>query len=53
MANSSRVYWKEVVFEYYFKPEFEWIYTYPPVTGYMMYDPLVRANWVFSTIEVK
>jgi len=53
MANASNVWWKEMVFEYYFIPEFKWTYTYPPVTWYMMYDPLVRANWKFSNIEVK
>jgi len=53
MANASYFWWREAIFEYYFKPEFAWTYTHPPVTTYMMYDPLIRANGKFSTIQVR
>ncbi|MDD2907509.1 MAG: alpha-2-macroglobulin family protein [Candidatus Gracilibacteria bacterium] len=53
MANASYVWGKTAVFEYYFRPEFAGTYTYPPVTGYLMYDPTFRANSIFSLIEVK
>lgn len=53
MANTSHIWWKTAVLEYYFRPEFEWIYIYPPSTWYMMYNPLIRANTQYSIIEVK
>ncbi len=53
MWNASYFWWREAIFEYYFKPEFAGTYTYPPVTTYMMYDPLIRANGKFSTIQVR
>jgi uncharacterized protein YfaS (alpha-2-macroglobulin family) len=46
MANASYV-WsgsEEVAFEYYFKAEFEGSYLQPPVVGYLMYEPEVRAR---------
>jgi len=53
MTSASYLWWKEAIFEYYFKPEFAGTYTHPPVTTYMMYDPLIRANGKFSTIQVR
>ena len=53
MTNASYFWWREAIFEYYFKPEFAGTYTHPPVTTYMMYDPLIRANGKFSTIQVR
>ncbi|MDD3144972.1 MAG: MG2 domain-containing protein [Candidatus Gracilibacteria bacterium] len=53
MANASYVWGNSAVFEYYFRPEFAGTYTYPPVTGYLMYDPTFRANSSFSNIVVK
>lgn len=53
MANASYVWWKTATFEYYFRAEFEWTYTRPPVTAYMMYNPLIRASGRFTNIEVK
>lgn len=53
MWHASYFWWREAIFEYYFKPEFAGTYTHPPVTTYMMYDPLIRANGKFSTIQVR
>lgn len=53
MANSEYVWRNENVLEYFFRPEFSWTYTLPPVTWYLMYNPIIRANTKFSTIEVK
>lgn len=53
MANASYVWWKNAEYEYFFRPEFAWTYTYPPVSAYLMYDPVIRANSKFSIIEVK
>lgn len=53
MANAQYVWWKDIVFEYYFRPEFSGKYTEPPVTWYMMYDPLIRASGRFVEVEVK
>jgi len=53
MANASYIWWKNAEYEYFFRPEFAWKYTYPPVTAYLMYDPVIRANSKFSIIEVK
>lgn len=53
MANSSYIWWNEIEFEYYFRPEFEWTYTYPPVTSYLMYNPIIRANNWFNIINIK
>jgi hypothetical protein len=52
-ASSNYVYWNKVIFEYFFIPEFAWEFTYPPETAYLMYNPSVRANWVFRKITVK
>jgi uncharacterized protein YfaS (alpha-2-macroglobulin family) len=46
MANASYV-WsasKEVSFEYYFRAEFAGSYLQPPVVGYLMYEPEIRAS---------
>ena len=53
MLNSSNIRWKKAVYEYFFRPEFEWIFTNPPVTSYMMYNPMIRANSEFRIIKVK
>jgi uncharacterized protein YfaS (alpha-2-macroglobulin family) len=53
MANASYIYWNKATYEYYFRPEFAWTYTHPPVTSYMMYDPIIRASWEFNIITVK
>ena len=53
MANASYVWQNQAVFEYYFKPEFLWKYTHPPVTSYIMYNPQIRANSSFRFIEVR
>ncbi len=51
--NRDVVWWKNMSLEYYFRPEFSWIFTYPPVSAYMMYDPMVKANGKFRVIKVK
>lgn len=53
MANAEYVWGKEMVLEYYFRPEFEWTFTLPPVTAYMMYNPLIRASGRYAIIEVE
>ena len=53
MANASYIWWNDRTFSYFVRPEFAWLYTYPPTTGYFMYNPLIRANSEFSVIEVK
>jgi uncharacterized protein YfaS (alpha-2-macroglobulin family) len=53
MANSSYVLREVAEFEYYFKPEFEGTYLQPPVVGYLMYEPDVRANGGYREVEVK
>jgi uncharacterized protein YfaS (alpha-2-macroglobulin family) len=53
MANTSYVWGKETIFEYYFRPEFEGTYLQPPVTGYLMYDPIIRSSGRFREVEVK
>ncbi len=52
-ATASQVWWNEQIFEYYATAEFEWTYTYPPVSAYLMYNPEVRASTVFEKIVVK
>ncbi len=53
MANASYVWSWSSSFEYFFRPEFEWKFTHPPVVAYFMYNPKIRANTEFRTISVK
>ncbi|MDD3794035.1 MAG: alpha-2-macroglobulin family protein [Candidatus Gracilibacteria bacterium] len=53
MANASYIWGKNAEYEYFFRPEFAGTYTYPPVSAYLMYDPVIRANSKFNIIEVK
>ena len=53
MANAKYVWSWGSSFEYFFRPEFKWVYVHPPVTAYMMYNPDLRANSEFAVIEVK
>ena len=38
--------------EYFFRPEFSWIFTYLTVSAYMMYDSMVRASGNFRVGRV-
>lgn len=53
MAHAKYVYDEELVYEFYFRPKYEWNFTLPPVTGYLMYQPETRAHSKFSNVEVK
>lgn len=53
MLNASNVWSDSSSYEYFFRPEFSWVYTMPPITAYMMYEPSIRANTEFRLIEVK
>ena len=53
MAKNRYVWWNTSKLIYYVRAEFVWFYTQPPVTGYFMYNPLIRANSEFNIIEVK
>jgi uncharacterized protein YfaS (alpha-2-macroglobulin family) len=53
MGNSAYAWSKENTLEYYFRPEFEWTYLQPPVVGYLMYNPEIRASGTFREVEVK
>jgi hypothetical protein len=45
--------WDTTELDYFFRPEFSWNFIYPPVSAYMMYNPIIRANGKFRNIEVK
>jgi len=53
MANATYIWDWSSSFEYYFRPEFEWKFTLPPVVAYFMYNPIIRANTEFREIRVK
>ena len=53
MANAEHFWWKTAVYEYFVSADFEWSFTYPPATTYLMYDPQIRANTQFRNITVK
>ena len=53
MANATYIWSGDSSFEYYFRPEFEWKFTYPPVVAYLMYNPKIRAHSEFKNITVK
>jgi uncharacterized protein YfaS (alpha-2-macroglobulin family) len=53
MANSAYAWSKENTLEYYFRPEFEGTYLQPPVVGYLMYNPEIRASGMFREVEVR
>lgn len=52
-VTSDYVYWDTIKFNYFFIPEFTWKFIYPPETAYLMYNPIIRANWIFRKITVK
>lgn len=56
MAHAKYVYNRsdrEVVYEFYFRPNYQGTFTLPPVTAYLMYRPDIRAHTKFSSVEVK
>ena len=53
MAHNKYIWGDSREFSYFIRPEFTWIYTQPPVTGYFMYNPIYRWNNWFNVIEVK
>jgi uncharacterized protein YfaS (alpha-2-macroglobulin family) len=53
MANATYIWSWNSSFEYYFRPEFEWKFTYPPAVAYLMYNPKIRAHSEFKNITVK
>lgn len=53
MAHERSVWWNKKELSYFVRADFAWLYTYPPVTWYMMYNPSIRWNSEFNIIEVK
>ncbi len=53
MAHDKYTRWNKKELSYYVRAEFEGFYTQPPVTGYFMYNPIIRSNSEFNIIEVK
>ena len=53
MAHNEYVWWNKKEFSYYVRAEFGGLYIQPPVTWYMMYNPIIRWNSEFNIIEVK
>ena len=53
MAHNKYIWGNKKEFSYYVRAEFAGLYTQPPVTWYMMYNPLIRWNSGFNIIEVK
>ena len=52
-ANASSAWGQDLYFEYIVRAEFEWSFTHPPVSAYMMYDGDIRAHWKFEKIIVE
>ena len=52
-ANASYIWWNKTSYTYYFTASFSWVFNYPPVTSYNMYNPKIRANTEFRRIIVK
>lgn len=52
-ANISNWYGDKYEYSYYIIPEYVGLFTYPPVSAYIMYEPEIRANTKFEKIEVR
>ena len=53
MANARYSWGNEAEYKYFIRADFAGEYLYPPLAGYLMYKPTVRANTEFRRIVVK
>lgn len=53
MANARYSWGNEDEYKYFIRADFVGEYLYPPLAGYLMYEPTVRANTEFRRIVVK
>lgn len=53
MANAKYSWGNKAEYSYFIRADYIWEFLYPPLAGYLMYEPTVRANTGFQKIVIR